>query len=63
MNVLITGSTGMVGKSVLFECIKDNRVKKIFLLNRVSSNVKSSKVYEYIIDDFLKIKEIGLNNH
>lgn len=58
MNVLITGSTGMVGKSVLFECIKDNRVKKIFLLNRVSSNVKSSKVYEYIIDDFLKINEL-----
>ena len=28
MDVLITGSTGMVGKSVLHECIKDDRTSK-----------------------------------
>ena len=29
MDVLITGSTGMVGKSVLNECINDDRIKMV----------------------------------
>ena len=29
MDVVITGSTGMVGKSILDQCIKDDRVKNI----------------------------------
>ena len=40
MDVLITGSTGMVGKSVLNECIKDDRIGKIYLVNRVPVNLK-----------------------
>ena len=58
MNVLITGSTGMVGKSVLIECIKDERVKKIFLLNRVSSKIESSKISEFLLVDFLNLKAL-----
>ena len=58
MDVLITGSTGMVGKSVLNECINDNRISKIYLINRVPVNLKSSKVYEFILDDFLKMGEL-----
>ncbi len=58
MDVLITGSTGMVGKSVLNECINDNRISKIYLINRVPVNLKSSKVSEFILDDFLKMGEL-----
>ena len=58
MDVLITGSTGMVGKSVLNECINDDRIEKIYLVNRVPVNLKSSKVYEFILDDFLKMGEL-----
>ena len=58
MDVLITGSTGMVGKSVLNECINDKRIGKIYLINRVPVNLKSSKVYEFILDDFLKMGEL-----
>ena len=58
MNVLITGSTGMVGKSVLIECIKDERVKKIFLLNRIPTDIKSSKISEFIMGNFLKLTEL-----
>ena len=58
MNVLITGSTGMVGKSVLNECIKDDRIGKIYLINRVPVNLKSSKVSEFILDNFLKMGEL-----
>ena len=58
MDVLITGSTGMVGKSVLNECIKDDRIGKIYLVNRVPVNLKSSKISEFILDDFLKMGEL-----
>ena len=58
MDVLITGSTGMVGKSVINECIKDDRIGKIYLVNRVPVNLKSSKISEFILDDFLKMGEL-----
>ena len=58
MDVLITGSTGMVGKSVLQQCIKDNRVKNIYLINRIPVNLKSPKISEFLITDFLKVGEV-----
>ena len=58
VDVLITGATGMVGKSVLLECIRDNRVKNIYLVNRVPVNIKSPKIIEFIVDDFLKVGDL-----
>ena len=58
MDVLITGSTGMVGKSVLYQCVNDNRVKNIILINRVSVDLKNEKITELIIEDFLNIGEL-----
>ena len=62
MNVLITGSTGMVGKSVLNECIKDDRIKKIYLINRSSINIINNKVEEFIEIDFTKINKLKKQN-
>ena len=61
MDVLITGSTGMVGKSVLQECVNDKRVKNIYLINRLPVNLKSPKISEFILTDFLKVHEIKKN--
>jgi len=61
MDVLITGSTGMVGKSVLYECIKDKRVKSIYLINRISTNLKSSKISEFLLFQELKSDHIASN--
>ena len=58
MDVVITGSTGMVGKSILDECIKDDRVNKIFLISRSSLGLKNSKIFEFVIEDFLKAHEL-----
>ena len=58
VDVLITGATGMVGKSVLLECIRDNRVKNIYLVNRVPVNIKSPKIIEFIVEDFLKVGDL-----
>lgn len=58
MDVLITGSSGMVGKSVLYECIKDDRINKIYLINRSNSRIKNSKISELVIKDFSLVKNL-----
>lgn len=51
-NVIITGSTGMVGKSVLLECIEHPSIKKVLLINRSSLNFDHPKVNEILLSDF-----------
>ena len=58
MDVLITGSSGMVGKSVLYECIKDDRINKIYLINRSYSRITNSKISELVIKDFSLVKNL-----
>ena len=48
----------MVGKSVLYQCIRDNRVKNIVLINRLPLDLKNEKITELIIEDFLNIGEL-----
>ncbi len=56
--VLITGSTGMVGKGVLLECIKSPVIKSIVLLNRSPIDIKDPKIKEIILTDFMEIDVI-----
>ena len=58
MDVIITGATGMVGKSVLQECINDERINKIYLISRSKIDIKNPKITELIIKDFLLVKNI-----
>ena len=57
MRVIITGSTGMVGKGVLFQCIEDDRIKEILLINRTSLNMNHPKVKELLCEDFLELEK------
>lgn len=57
-NVIITGSTGMVGKSVLLECIEHPSIEKILLINRSSLNFNHPKVNEILLADFSEIRTI-----
>jgi len=52
MKVLITGVTGMVGRSVLLECLEDHSVEKVYLLNRRPIDVKHTKIKEILVSDF-----------
>ena len=52
LNVIITGSTGMVGKGVLLECIDSPDVASILLINRYSVGIVNPKVKEIIHKDF-----------
>ena len=55
MKVLITGATGMVGRSVLLECLEDNAVEKVYLLSRKSIEFLHPKIVEILISDFKKL--------
>ena len=55
MKVIITGSTGMVGKGVLIQCLEDKRIKKILLINRTSIKLNNPKIKEIICDNFLNL--------
>lgn len=56
-NVIITGSTGMVGKGVLLECLEAPDIKYILVINRNPINLKHPKLKEIILGDFTLIEE------
>ena len=58
IKVIITGASGMVGKSVLLESIENSLVEKILLINRKKLNINHSKVEEIILDEFMNIDTI-----
>lgn len=58
MKVIITGSTGMVGKAVLLECIDDARVKEVLLINRNSLAISHPKVKEISHKNFMDFSSI-----
>ncbi len=52
MKVIITGSTGMIGKGVLLECLDDKRVDEVLLVNRNSLGMEHPKLKEVLLKDF-----------
>ncbi len=58
IKVLITGATGMVGEGVLQECLQNDQVEKILLVNRKSSGYQDSKIQEVLIADFFDLTAI-----
>ena len=57
-NVLITGSTGMVGKSVLLECVESDKINKITIINRSPVGFEHPKIKEILLRDFSEIENI-----
>ena len=57
MKVIITGTTGMVGEGVLLECLSNPQVTEVLSVSRKPSNIKHSKLKEYIVPDFLSLIE------
>ncbi len=58
MKVIITGSTGMVGKGVLLECLDSPKVKEVLVINRTSLDRTHSKLREILLTDFSQIETI-----
>lgn len=58
MKVIITGSTGMVGKGVLLECLNSSDVEKVLVLNRNPLNITHPKLTEIIHTNFKNFNTI-----
>lgn len=58
MNVIITGSTGMVGEAVLIECLESPNVQRVLLLNRRPLQRKHHKISEIIHADFTDFGDV-----
>lgn len=57
-SVIITGTTGMVGKGVLLECIDAKDIEKILLINRSSVGIKHAKIKELLVNDFFNLDQV-----
>lgn len=57
--VIITGSTGMVGKGVLLECLDNPKIAQVLVINRSSLQMRHAKLEEVLLSDFTKIASIS----
>lgn len=60
INAIITGSTGMVGKGILLECLENNLVESVLVINRRPLGIKHPKMKEIIHSDFMDLSDITL---
>ena len=58
INAIITGTTGMVGKGVLIECLAHSMVESVLVINRKSINISHPKLKEIIHMDFSDLNPI-----
>ncbi len=58
MKVIITGSTGMVGKGVLLECLESEHVESVLVINRSTISMVHQKLKEIIIPDLSDISSL-----
>ena len=59
MNVIVTGSTGMVGEGVLHECLNHAAVEKVLVINRRACGVSHPKLSEIIHDNFYDLVPVA----
>ena len=57
-NILIAGSSGMVGSHLLEICQQSEDVDTIYILSRKPSNILHKKIREIIVNDFLNYDNI-----
>lgn len=58
IRAIITGSTGMVGEGVLYECLNSDKVESVLVVNRRSCGYTHPKLTEVLYHDFMDITPI-----
>ncbi|MCP9768479.1 NAD-dependent epimerase/dehydratase family protein [Lacihabitans sp. LS3-19] len=56
--VIITGSTGMVGKGVLLACLESDAILEVLVINRSAIDISNPKLKEVLLKDFTKTDSI-----
>jgi len=59
INVIITGSTGMVGEGVLYECLNSPEVESVLVVNRRTCGYDHPKLKEILHKDFFELSPIS----
>jgi uncharacterized protein YbjT (DUF2867 family) len=59
IKIIITGATGMVGEGVLFECLLNEKVSEVLMVNRRHYELTHTKLKELIVPDFFKLEEFA----
>ena len=57
IKVIITGATGMVGEGVLWECLQNDAVGEVLMINRRPYEHQHPKLKELIVPDFFQLGE------
>lgn len=55
IKTIITGATGMVGEGVLHECLQDEQIVEVLVINRRPCGVTHEKLKEIIVPNFFDI--------
>lgn len=55
--IMVTGVTGMVGEGVLLECLEHPMVSAVLSVSRKPGGMSHPKLKEYLVPDFLSLKE------
>ncbi|KIO78818.1 hypothetical protein TH53_01680 [Pedobacter lusitanus] len=63
MKIILTGATGMAGQGVLLECLQNNAVTEILMINRKHLDIVHPKLNELLVPDFLKIEDYSNSLH
>jgi len=61
MRIILTGATGMVGEGVLIECLQNDAVKEVLMVNRRLFAMQHPKLKELIVPDFTKLEGFEQN--
>jgi len=61
IKVIITGSTGMVGEGVLFECLQNPKVSEVLIVSMRHYELQHSKLKELIVPDFFQLNKFSEN--
>jgi hypothetical protein len=59
IRAIITGTTGMVGEGVLYECLRNPRVEAVLVINRKPCGYADPKLKEIIHADFFDLSPIA----
>lgn len=57
IKVIITGATGMVGEGVLLECLQNEKVSDVLIVNRRHYELTHPKLKELIVADFMRLEQ------
>lgn len=60
-NIIITGTTGKVGKAALLECLDSSKIASVLIINRQTLGMQHPKLKEVLLKDFSQISTIKEN--